>query len=41
VQPGAEQRLLHNVFGSLPVTTGQVQRIPEQRPSVLMEKGPD
>src|SRR5258708_9171227 len=38
MQPGAEQRLLDDVLRPLPVAAGQVQRIPEQRPRVLMIK---
>jgi len=39
--PCAQQRLLDDVLGPLPVSAGQVQRIPQQRPRVLMVKSAD
>src|SRR5262249_17188377 len=35
VEPGAQQRLLHDVLGPLLVTIGHAQRVAEQRPGVL------
>ena len=35
MQPGPEQRLLHNIFRSLPVTASQPQRIAQQRSRML------